>query len=198
MATTKEELVNMALTLLGEEPITDILEDNKPARFANAHFDNVRREVLRSSNWTVATKRASLSASATGPVWGFTFNYTLPADFLKLIGTSEPQERYRIEGIEIATDLSPMEIRYVFDLTDISRMDSLLQSAIAAKLAWDMAVPITSSRELMQDMARIYADRLAEARYIDASEGPVQVVEGSRWVDARQGRLLPFRAIEDP
>lgn len=197
MATSSVDLVNMALTLLGEEPITDLNEENKPARFANSHFKNVREEVLRSANWTVATKRAVLASAATGPVWGFTFNYVLPADYLKLVSISEPQERYRIEENQIASDVSPMQIRYIFKMTDVSRMDPLLQSTIAAKLAVDMAIPITSNRELMRDMARVFLDRIAEARFIDAQEGPVQVIEGSKWVDARQGRLLPFRAIED-
>ncbi len=188
----------MALTLLGEEPIGALTEDNKPARFANSHYNNVRQEVLRSANWTVASRRAVLTASATAPAWGFTFSYILPTGFLKLIETSERNEQYRIEEGEIATDLSPMQIKYVFDLTDVNRMDALLQSAIAAKLAQDMSIPITSNRELMRDMARLYADRIAEARYIDAQEGPVQVVEGSQWVDARQGQMLPFRKIESP
>ena len=47
----------------------------------------------------------------------------------------------------------------------------------------------------MRDITAVYRDKLAEARYQDAQEGSVEVVEGYRWVDARIGADAVFRTF---
>lgn len=195
MGTTAEAICNTALTMLGEEPILTLSEDNKPARFCNANYDNQRKMVLRAGRWNSATARATLAVIATAPVWGFTRAFQLPADYLRLVEMESAKERWRIQGRTILSDLSTMQITYVYDLTDVSLMEDTLQDAIASKLASILAVPLTGNRDLMRDMQAIYKDAVAEARYMNAQESSVESIEGYRWVDARVGADAVYRAI---
>ena len=193
MAIDDVGIANMALTMIGEEPITSLGEDNKPARFCNANYNNVRQQVLRAGRWNSATKRATLAQLADDPAWGFTRQFQLPSDFIRLTESQEPKEKWRIQGRKYLTDLSTVQIAYVFDLTDVTEMDSTLQDAIAAKLAAEICVALTGNRELMRDVSTVYRDKLAEARYQDAQEGSIEAIEGFRWVDARIGADAVFR-----
>ena len=193
MATDAVGIANMALTLIGQEPILSLTEDNKDARFVNANYNNVRQQVLRAGRWNSATKRATLAVLATAPAWGFTRQFQLPSDFLRMGEAQEPKEKWRIEGQLFLSDLTTVQITYVHDLTDVSIMEATLQDAIAAKLAAEICIALTGNRDLMRDVTAIYQAKLAEARYMDAQEGSIEVIEGFKWVDARVGADDPFR-----
>jgi len=181
--------------MLGEEPILALSEDNKPARFCNANYNNQRKMVLRAGRWNSAILRSTLAVISTAPVWGFARAFQLPADYLRLVEMESPKERWRIQGRTILSDLSTMQITYVSDLEDVSIMEDTLQDAIASKLASILAVPLTGNRDLMRDMQAIYKDSVAEARYMNAQESSVEAVEGYSWVDARVGAGGVYRAI---
>ena len=51
MATTKINIVNRALGLLGHEFITSLTEDTKAARFSNELFDDTRDSIFRLHPW---------------------------------------------------------------------------------------------------------------------------------------------------
>lgn len=195
MATDEVGIANMALSMIGEEPISALDEDNKPARFINAIYNSERQIVLRAGRWNSATRRVALALTDDTPTWGFTRSFQLPSDFLRLADTQEFKEPHRIEGDRFLSDLSTANITYVFDQTDIAAMDPLFQDAFAAKLAQEICIALTGNRELMRDMRRHYQDKLNEARYMDAQEAPIQQVEGSAWFDARTGGDVPFRPI---
>jgi hypothetical protein len=80
-----------------------------------------------------------------------------------------------------------MRIVYVYRLTDVRKMDSLLQEAIAAMLAAELAIAIAQNRDLMKDMFSIYRQKLDEAKMIDAIEGPIETVTVTDWIEARLG-----------
>ena len=61
MATTKINIINRALGLLGAEFITTLTEDTKGARFSNELYDDTRDAVFRMHPWNCCIKRASLS-----------------------------------------------------------------------------------------------------------------------------------------
>lgn len=187
MATDAVGIANMALTMIGQEPILSLTEDNKDARFVNANYSNVRQQVLRAGRWNSATKRATLAELGAAPAWGFARQFQLPTDFLRLSEAQEPHEPWRIEGRVFLTDLTTVQIAYVYDLTDISIMEPTLQDAIAAKLAAEICIALTGNRDLMRDVTAIYNAKINDARYHDALESPVQSVEGYRWVNARIG-----------
>ena len=83
MASTVD-IVNIALTLLGESRITSIDDDVKAAREAKALFDHARDALIGGYNWSFAKARAQLSADATAPVFEYANAFTLPVDCLRI------------------------------------------------------------------------------------------------------------------
>ena len=195
MAVDEVGLCNMALVLVGEDRINSLTEDNKPARFCNEHYANIRDRVLRSGSWNVATKRAALALNATAPAFEFTNAFQLPTDFLRLVKIENQRVGHRIEEDRLLSSEGALNIVYIFQLTDVSKMDPLLQDAIAALLAAELAIPIAQNLNLYRSLMTVYAEKLAEARLQDSLEGPIEVIESTAWVDARVGTGEPFRRI---
>jgi hypothetical protein len=185
MAVSEVGIANMALTLIGEEPITSFDEASKPARFVCQHYENVRDFVLRQHCWSCATRRATLALSATPPDWGFANAYQLPTGYLRLVEKECIKGPFAIEEDKLLSDESPMRIAYIFRLIDVARMDPLLQQAIAAMLAAELAIAIAQNRELMKTLFQLYQSKLEEAKTVDAIEGPIETAEMSTWLEAR-------------
>jgi len=78
-----------------------------------------------------------------------------------------------IKRVELAAD------------TDVNEYDSLLQEAIAARLASELAYAITQSNSVMQLMQGIYENKIREARFMDATEGTADKLEANEFITAR-------------
>lgn len=197
MATSDVDIVNQALTRLGQEPITTLTESSRAARAASRVYDHVRRETLADHPWNCAMKRTALAASATEPEWGYDYAYPLPSDFLRLIRTDDMDDEFRIEGRSILSNANTMQIVYLYDITNVQEMDYPFQSAFAARLAAQLAVPLTGDKALKQQMMQEYEIVLNNARFVDSQQSPIDRIELSTLIAARHGATdQPFRPIE--
>ena len=84
MASTVD-ICNGALNQLGASTILTLTEDSKNARLCNARYTQVRDSLFRSHPWNCLQKRVELAADTDKPAWGFSSQYTLPADCLRLL-----------------------------------------------------------------------------------------------------------------
>ena len=107
----------------------------------------------------------------TAPAWGFTSQYTLPADCLRLLRILDFDSNYKVEGRKILSNTSSMKILYVSRVTDPNEYDELLRETISAALAADIAFGVTSSNPVTQNMYQLFQDKLRDARFVDATEG---------------------------
>ncbi len=79
-------IVNLGLTRIGGNLITDITNTSQPnAIKANAIWEYIRDEVLEARDWKFAKIRKALTKNVTAPLYGYSFAYALPADFLRLV-----------------------------------------------------------------------------------------------------------------
>jgi hypothetical protein len=51
----------------------------------NARYTQVRDSLFRSHPWNCLQKRVALAADTATPAWGFSYQFTLPADCLRLL-----------------------------------------------------------------------------------------------------------------
>lgn len=187
------DICNGALNQLGASTILSLTEDSKNARLCNARYTQVRDSVFRSHPWNCLQKRVQLAADTETPAWGFTKQYTLPADCLRVLTILDQDSDYKIEGRKILTDNSSMKILYVARIEDPNEYDELLRETLSAALAADIAYGITSSNPLTQNMYNLFQDKLKEARFVDATEGQntnpekglADVVDTSTWLNSR-------------
>jgi len=168
------DICNGALNQLGASTILTLTEDSKNARLCNARYTQVRDSVFRSHPWNCLIKRVELAADSTAPAWGFTQQYTLPADCLRVLTILDYDADYKIEGRKILTDNSNMKILYIARITDPNEYDELLRETLSAALAADIAYAITSSNPTASNMYNLFKDKLKEARFVDATEGQNQ------------------------
>ena len=168
MASTVE-MCNSALNMLGASNIISLTEDSKNARLLNQRYVSVRDAVFRSHNWNCLIKRIQLAADTDTPAFEYTYQYTLPSDCIRVIRTKYSNEVdsdiHKIEGRKLLTDESEIYIMYLARITDVNEYDSLLQEAIAARLAAELAYAITQSSSVTQLMQKTYEDKIREARF---------------------------------
>ena len=93
---------------------------------------------------------------------------------------------WQVEGRQIATNLGdPLNIAYIAKVTDPGQYDAGFVSALSARLAWALAMPITASPTMAQEMERAFKAAMREARGVSAREGKPQTVYADEFLESR-------------
>ncbi|MGB0467962.1 MAG: hypothetical protein ACPGF7_10620 [Pontibacterium sp.] len=193
------DISNAALNMLGATNIISLTEDSKAARIVNQRYTAVRDAVFRSHTWNSLIKRDSLGRLSAAPAFGYTYQYALPADCLRVLEftngvQSYPQDNifsnsggpvYVIEGRNLLTDESTAKIKYIAQITDPNFYDTLLIEAISARLAYEICYAITGSNALLGSTKTLYDEKMKEARFVDATEGATERFEASDLIESR-------------
>lgn len=193
------DIVNIALTLLGESRIMNLTDNTKPAREANAIFEYTRDALLGGFNWSFAKVRAQLPALVDVPEFGFDNKFQMPVDCLRLIFVGDyyvgadltnyrgsDTSEFAIEGREILTNLAaPLNIRYIKKITDASQFSPNFTYALAAKLAVDLAEPLTQSETKAARAESRFMYEIRQAVRANAIELPPEKLPDDEWVLAR-------------
>ena len=192
--TSVVEIGNLALANLGEDPITSLTDDSKAARLINRRYEPIRDAVLAVHPWNGAMTRASLASVDPAPVWGGLIACALPTDYLRVLRLEDESAKWSVEGRQLVTTASaPVNILYIARVTDPNLFSPGLVEAIAARLAADLAHPITQDNSLIDAMWTIYLQKVKEARSIDSFESSGDNIFATYLVNARKtGVLNPF------
>jgi hypothetical protein len=164
-------ICNGALNQLGATTILSLTEDSKNARLCNSRYTQVRDALFRSHPWNCLQKRIELAADSVAPAWGFSYQYTLPADCLRLLVILDYDSNYKVEGRKVLSNTSSMKILYVARVTDPNEYDELLRETLSAALGADIAYGVTSSNPVTQNMYTLFQNKLRDARFVDSTEG---------------------------
>ena len=183
------DICNSALNQIGASNIIALTEDSKAARLCNQRYEFVRDATFRAHPWNSLTTRVSLAPDTATPVFEFTQQFTLPTDpfCLRVLGLSDANILYRIEGRKLVCNESTIEMLYIARVTDVNEYDTLLIETLAAALAADLAYPLVGSSALGSNMYSLYQTKLTEARFVDATEDNAintSIVNESRTVAA--------------
>ena len=166
------DIGNAALTNLGEDTIGSLSDDIKAARLINRRYAPIRDAVLRAHPWNCAMARARLPSAETPATWGSTNSFHLPAHCLRVLRLDDRTTAWKVEGRKLFADaVAPPTILYIRQIDDPDQFDTLLVEAIAARLAADLAHPLTQSTTMIQVMWDLYRQKLIEARQVDGQEG---------------------------
>jgi hypothetical protein len=193
------EIANRALTKLGAARIISFGDDNKQARAVQSMFTIVRDAELRAHLWSFAVKRASLAALVSTPDWGFSAEYELPSDCLRLIQVNDTYQgpdmsnyrnsstaEYQLEGGKILTDYpAPLKIRYIRREEDTAQWDSTFVEAFACRLAAEMAEDLTQSNAKKDAAWKEYDQAIMLAIRSGAVEQQPQDMPDDSWVLSR-------------
>jgi len=167
------DICNSALNMIGASNIISLTEDSRAARVCNQRYEFVRDAVFRSHPWNCLIKRTSLAADSDTPAFECSYQHTLPTNpyCLRVLRPQDPDTVFKIEGRKVMSNTTPFKMIYVARVTDANEYDQLLIETISARLAADISYALVNSAALSQSLMDMYAAKLSEARFVDATEG---------------------------
>lgn len=187
MALSQINIYNQAFFALGLPRATSTTEDSKAVRAANEMYEICRDELLSMHTWNFATKRVALTQSTTTPAFGYSYQYALPSDFLRLVRLSNKAITYRIEGLYLLTDDSEVSIQYIAQITDPTQFSALFAAALALHLADKIAPQLTQSDGVIAQVAQKADVALRKAKKVDSLQGTPERIEIYGIDNARYG-----------
>lgn len=192
------DIINVALTRLGESRILSIDEGTKPAEEVAAVYDSILESELMDNRWGFATKRASIAALAEAPTWGYARKFAFPSDCLSVqyvngqsvtsldyLRTSD-DPIWKIEGSAIMTDLAtPLQIIYTAKIENPDEWDAGFRKVMAIKIAETVCISLTNDKSLRDRLVQEYETSIRTARQNSAIQSPPQDLRDSSWLHAR-------------
>jgi hypothetical protein len=178
MAASETDICNLALGHLGERPITSLAEDTVAGRACNLHYAATRDELLRSHRWNFAQDRKVLSRLAQAPAFGWSHQYALPDDCLRVLEVNGSEmgdvisDEFIIEGRNILTDADAVNLVFIRRTADVSTFDALFVEIFAVKLGIKLSEKIRGTTGKTAELTQLYERVSAPlARRVDANEG---------------------------
>jgi hypothetical protein len=189
---TPTDVVNLALDLLKEAPITSVDEPRSIAMWCKRNFDVTRDALLEEADWNFAMKRAKIAEDSDKPAFGWCRQFTIPPDCVRVVPLTHngaPEGRpvqFEVENGKILTNESgPLPVRYVGRTEEYDRYPATFVTALSAKLATKMAHWLTGKSNYVQIASGLYQDAMNKAWLSDAIQGTVPRAADDQWVDAR-------------
>lgn len=169
------EICNLALAKLGHMPfIANIGENSKAANLFSVFWEPVRDSLLREYLWKFARQRVTLAPLVDAPVFDGGNYFQLPSDSLRVVAPSESYRygygRWFVEGDKIVADTNALSIVYIKRVEDTALFDPCFVQALAAKLAYECAMPLAQSQSLKDQMLNEYKMAVVKAAFVGATE----------------------------
>jgi hypothetical protein len=171
MANSKVEIANMALIGLRASPINSFEDEKTEARAVNVLWNTVRRSELSKHPWNFAIKRAQLARLSAAPLFGYRYQYQLPADHLRTISIQENVD-FREENHRVLTNTEEVLIKYVYDNTDTATWTASFDDLVAARLRLELAYTVSADKNMLELSQQLYTQKSREAKWIDANGDP--------------------------
>ena len=172
------DICNQSLGWLGANLITSFDDMSKESNLCQANYSYLRDAVLEDSIWSFATKRAELPL-LDEDVLGYGSSFQLPEDCIRVDKVYRDSKfldnttvDYIIEDRKVLSNLNACFIKYCYRLVDTVRFSPNFTNALAYRIAAELAIPLTKSRTLQQQMLQIYQMRLEEATATDSMQSP--------------------------
>ena len=187
MATTKTQIVNLALTRIGEDPILTFDDEGKAAALARLHYPVVIAKMLREYTWNHSKKQGTLTPILPAPVFRFANRYPRPADFVRLVALENDRDaRWQVYVDGIYTDLGPpVNAEWIEDHGNVTIYDASFVDAVSLECAHRWVTPLAKSVALKTEIRSEFNDSISLARAIDAIEREENELDARTWVDDR-------------
>lgn len=182
MATSEINIASNAIIRLGGEPISSFSDGgapggNKHGVIAGNLWPEVRDAALRSHPWNCAVKRVKLAPMTEKPAFGYSNQFALPGDWLRVLDINDNQQYdpdFRVETYGstrvLLVSKESVNLRYIYRNEDVSKWDSMLVIATELMMAVAMCYPVTLSFQLRNDLRAELDGVLRQARAINGQE----------------------------
>lgn len=181
-------IYNASLRMLREGRLS-ATSDDIPARYLlDDAITDVKEVVLEKGQWNFASRSTSVAGSASSNR-GFSYRFTKPTDFVRLIAISEsssyypPAEKYDEDATYWYSNATTIYITYVSDDAsyggDLTKWPESYADVVAACLAVEIGPTLTKSEAIIKRCEAIYEQALQFALAKDAINRTVRVLSSS-------------------
>lgn len=181
----KLSLINNALILIGDRPLTSLTDGTRAQIVATSLYDNIVENELSKHRWGFARKKAQLAKDVTPPIGDeWQEQYYLPSDMITLIKL-EPLIPYQVLGNKAYCNYSgTLYAEYIYKPTE-GTWPPYFAKLIEYALAMDFAPAIRDSATSMELTARQYQNASRMARYTDSQQHPQTSIAYRPFIDVR-------------
>jgi len=198
---TKLDLINSALILIGDVPLTSLTSGTRAQIVATTLYDNIVQSELSKFRWGFARRQEKLfRAGAPGvgtlkPLFDWSAVYRLPPTMVSLIRLS-PSIPYQVYGEELGSPEpggnQAVYVNYEGDLFadyiyNVAEVDwpPYFSKMIEYALAMDFAPSIRDSASSMEILANQYMNASRMARYTDSQQHPQTPIQDRPFINVR-------------
>ena len=191
------EIVNRALSKLGDMRISSLDDGSKSAAVASSMFEMVRDAETAAHSWNFAKTRKKIPAEVETPAFGWEYQYLLPTDCLRVLEAGpwpaavmgnyigRDTRSFIIEGQRLLTNLGPaLDLIYLQRITDAGLFPPVFVEVLACKLAVEMAESLTGSNSKRELAWNEYERAVSLAKRLNAIGLPPVAVQDDTWMVA--------------
>ena len=169
------DICNIALAMLGEEPIRNFSDNNVRARMCDRFYVAERDRLLGAFDWAFARKLEKLQelvADSTIVPSGF-YRYQLPADCKVARDVHPPgsRQKWRVVGDTVLAMLNPAYLYFTVLVEDTSKFSDGFIDLLSTGLAVKMCMPITHDPKLRRELKNDFREAEMNAHEDDANIG---------------------------
>ena len=191
------DIVNQALSALGEARIISLDDPGPAAELARSLYESVRDAEISRYCWNFARDRVRLPALGEAPAFGWRHQYLLPADCLRVL-SAEPwpqalmddyiageNRAWLVEGRNLLSDQGPpLNLIYLRRVEDPAFYPPVFVEVLAARLAVRLCERLTGSNSKRELALKEYELAARQARRLDAIQLPPQRPGDGEWMGA--------------
>jgi hypothetical protein len=191
MATSEISICNLAISWVGGTKITSFSDNTDESKLCEAVYAADRDAVLEERNWSFATKRAKLNRLAVDPVFGFSSSFQLPIDHIRTVSLATDQsfnntvKDWVLEGDQILVNSDVAYLKYVVQCSDPVRFSPGFVQCLAARIAADISIPLTTNVDLSTYYRNMYKDFLETGGNMDGLQGRAQQLYATKLTRVR-------------
>jgi hypothetical protein len=212
MSMSDVAIANRMLTWISSNQITDLNEDSDAARAVATVYPGCRDGLVGDYPWRFAMDRQLLPASATIPLFQWSYAYPIPPEWFRVWevnGEWDPNDAsvtysgnytdsspggfnpfnpipWDVEGQSILSNTTgPLPCRGVKRITDPTQFPPVFIDALCAKLAKECVGRVTGSTAQVPGWDAEYKSYIARAKKANALEKPRMKQRDGQWTSAR-------------
>ena len=189
------DIVNLALSRLGQPSISAMSEASTEAAQATAVWENALYTTLHAFRWPFCSKRVELALVEESPEnYPYAYKYALPSDIIQpyeIIGDFPEQHiPFLVEGTYLYTDRETAVLSYTYKELRCSRFSPTFCDALSWRIAGDLSLSLAGASTYAQRAQQQYDACLMQARAQAAQSSEPKRNRHSRYMRARGYHIM--------
>lgn len=192
-------ICNLALSWVGADRIVSMDDPSEEGEWCRDNYPFIRDAVLEERLWSFAAAR-KINTTGSRDEWDVMFKHAVPLDWLGVFRVYRDnqggQTEWEKEGRYVLSEDSTVYMWGTKRIVDTGYFSAMFVQTLAARLAAEMAIPLTESIKLQDSMWKLYVAKVAEATNRDAQQGRNEHVRKGKMTSSRGSRSRSRRRVE--